>query len=111
MNSTDLAMPLCVSGNSNGCPIASGASGIGQVKGSIQEISVYPNPSSGNFIIQTNIFTKQTVQVYNVSGKVVLSQIINSTTNIDATSLNEGVYSLTIKTVDSVINKKLVIVR
>ncbi|MGL1728873.1 T9SS type A sorting domain-containing protein, partial [Vibrio parahaemolyticus] len=45
---------------------------------------------------ETSSTEKQNVQVYDVTGKVVLSQNINGTTNIDASSLNEGVYYINI---------------
>jgi hypothetical protein len=48
--------------------------------------------------------------VYDVNGKLVLSQIINGKTTIDASSLNEGVYNIIIISNEGVVNKRLVIV-
>lgn len=75
------------------------------------KIQVYPNPTSGKFTIETNSTEKQTVQVFDVNGRVVLIQNINGSTTIDVSNLNEGVYNLSIKSSKGVINKKLVIVR
>ncbi len=75
------------------------------------QINIYPNPAATIFVIETNTKDKQTVQLFDINGRLVLNQNINGTTNIDATNLNGGIYMLTIKTANSVINKKLVIVR
>ncbi|HXD92712.1 MAG TPA: T9SS type A sorting domain-containing protein [Bacteroidia bacterium] len=106
MSATDLAKPLCTAGNTNGCAVA----GIEHYTNSIQA-SIYPNPTSTNFIIETASTDKQTLQIFDVNGKLVLSQIINGKTNIDATNLAEGVYNLSLMNQNGVVNKRLVIVR
>lgn len=73
--------------------------------------NIYPNPTSNQFIIETNINEKQLMQVFDINGKLVLSQNINGTTTVDASNLNAGVYNLTIKNSVGVTNKKLVIVK
>jgi len=83
-------------------------------------VSVYPNPNNGTFTLETNANTKQTIQMYDVNGKLVLSQNLTPTLRqaqgaigvlIDASSLNEGVYNISIISNEGVINKRLVIVR
>ncbi len=74
-------------------------------------LNIYPNPTSDQFFIDANASDKLTVDLYDVNGRHVLSQSVNNKTNIDVASFNDGVYTLTIKSVDRVINKKLVIVR
>ncbi|HEX7413374.1 MAG TPA: T9SS type A sorting domain-containing protein [Bacteroidia bacterium] len=74
-------------------------------------VSIYPNPSNGSFVIEPNSATKQTMQVCDVNDKMVLSQPINGKTTIDASSLNEGVYNISLLSNDGVANKRLVIVR
>jgi len=51
------------------------------------------------------------MQIYDVNGKLVLSQPISGKTNIDASFLNEGVYNISIICNEGVVNKRLVIVR
>ena len=87
------------------------ALGIEQIAGSNNQVSVYPNPSNGSFVIEPNNEAKQTMQVYDVNGKLVLSQTINGKTTIDASSLNEGVYNISLQSNEGVVNKRLVIVR
>ena len=48
---------------------------------------------------------------FDVNGNQILTQNINNTTSIDASTLYQGFYILAIKTANSLINKKLVIVR
>lgn len=90
--------------------VINGVYGINKVS-SNQQILVYPNPNNGSFVIETNTLTKQTLQLFDVNGKLVLSQSINGKTTIDASNLADGVYNLSITNNDGVINKKLVIVR
>jgi uncharacterized repeat protein (TIGR03803 family) len=74
-------------------------------------VTIYPNPNKGVFSIETNSTAKQTIQIYDVNGKIVLSYIMNGKTNIDASSLNDGVYNISIINNEGVINKRLIIVR
>lgn len=85
--------------------------GINQFANNIIELNIYPNPNNGRFVIELNNPTRQTIQIYDVNGKLVLTQILNGKTNIDARSLNEGVYNMNIISDDGVVNKKLMIIR
>ncbi|HXD92899.1 MAG TPA: T9SS type A sorting domain-containing protein, partial [Bacteroidia bacterium] len=61
-----------------------------------QTISIYPNPAQNNFIIETTNTDKQTLEVFDINGKQVLVQTINTKTNIDVSNLNAGVYNISI---------------
>ena len=98
--------------NSNTTPCGSTfTAGLKQHALTNEQISIYPNPSAGNFVIETNIETKQTVQLYDINGKVVLTQTINGKASIDASNLSQGVYNLSIISNGGVVNKRVVIVR
>lgn len=87
------------------------AVGIIQLLANNSLISIYPNPSNGSFTVETYTAEKQTMQLFDVNGKLVLSQTLNGKTSIDASSLMEGVYNLSLIGNEGVVNKKLVIVR
>jgi hypothetical protein len=78
----------------------------------VNGISIYPNPSNGNFSIETNKAEKQTLQVFDVNGKLVLNQVIqNGKTNVEASALAEGVYSINIAHNGGIERRRLVIVK
>ena len=105
-NSTQAAIIKSKSNISNNRGI-----GVAQVSNLSSQIAVYPNPAKGMFVIETNLTEKQNVQVVDVNGKIVLSTIITGTTNIDASNLSEGVYTINIVNNTNVANKRLVIVK
>ncbi len=74
-------------------------------------VLVYPNPANTNFTIETNSNTPSTIELFDLNGRLVFSTITEEKVTIDVTDLNEGVYSIAIKTLNNVNNKKLVIVR
>ena len=76
------------------------------------QVTVYPNPNNGMFSIITN--TNQNVQctMYDVNGKLVLSQTItNGKADIDASAISNGVYNISLISSEGVVNKRLVITR
>ena len=74
--------------------------------------SVYPNPTNGLFTIELSTKEKQSMQLFDMAGNVVLAQTIeNGKANIDANHLAAGIYNISIKGNASVINQKLVIVK
>jgi hypothetical protein len=85
--------------------------GIHQFESFNSSVCIYPNPNNGSFVIESNSQANQTMQLYDINGRLILSQIINGKTNIDARSLNKGVYNISIISNESVVNKRLVIVK
>jgi hypothetical protein len=75
------------------------------------QVSIYPNPNNGSFVIEPSNATKQSMQVYDVNGKLVLSQTINGKTTIDASTLNEGVYNISLISNEGAVNKRVIILR
>jgi carboxyl-terminal processing protease len=72
--------------------------------------SVYPNPASRQLFIETNASGSQLIDLFDIHGKQVLSKTINGTTNLDVSTLNEGVYLLRIRTGETIVNKHVVII-
>jgi sugar lactone lactonase YvrE len=74
-------------------------------------LSIYPNPNNGTFIIETTNAGKQILQVFDISGRLVLSQSITKKTMIDAGSLNDGIYTLSLRSDEGMITKRLIIAK
>ena len=89
----------------------SSAAGIKQVFMN-EQVSVYPNPANNSFNVSVTGNSKQVnVCVYDINGKMVLSQIINGKTSIDTSHLIDGVYNVSIANSEGVVNKRLVIAK
>lgn len=71
-----------------------------------QNVSIYPNPSNGQFTIQTDGSFK--VEIYNVAGKLVDVRNISGTTQFQK-SLPAGVYFVKLINEKQTIVKKLII--
>jgi type IX secretion system substrate protein len=107
MSATDLAKPLCAAGNTNGCAVA----GIQQVSGINNQVTVYPNPAKGIINVNGPTINEEThIQLIDMFGNFVAEYTTSDKTkNIDVSSLQEGVYNLSITTKEGVINKRVVI--
>jgi hypothetical protein len=57
----------------------------------IPNISITPNPTTGNFYIN-NINSTLKVEIYDISGKRVKSLFVNESNKIDISELNNGLY-------------------
>jgi hypothetical protein len=64
-----------------------------------QEIVIYPNPSTGNINIEIQAdCLNEMLRIYNVYGQLIHDESLNNLkTIIDLTSLNSGVYFISIK--------------
>jgi hypothetical protein len=74
------------------------------------DISVYPNPSNGKYIVSGSHITQ--VEVYDVSGKLIHSVKETGklmTPEIDLSGSLKGIYFVKIKTGDKVISKKIIV--
>lgn len=72
-------------------------------------ILIFPNPSNGIFKIN-NIKDQIIVySIYDASGKVLMKALLNEANELDLTSLNNGVYTIELKTTNQVSHHKLVI--
>lgn len=73
---------------------------------------LYPNPTANTFIIETTATGWQQLQVFNITGQLLLTENIEySKTTIDASSLPAGIYIVSLKSSTGLANEKLVIER
>jgi len=80
----------------------------------IQNISIYPNPSSGQFKIDNLLKNKYTVEVFSTQGEIVYSEKINITGNSGSFIVNlpeycNGIYFLYITNNKSKYTNKIII--
>ena len=101
----------CINSDTARITVQTCAIGISSNSNNINSISIFPNPTSNQLFIETNTTDKLIIDLYDVNGRNVFSQNVNNKSNIDVTSLNDGIYTLTIKTSEGITNKKLVILR
>lgn len=60
------------------------------------EISVYPNPSEGVFVVTVDVIEPVDLVVWTATGQQVMSKRFTAQTNIDLSDLPKGVYSLSL---------------
>ena len=72
-------------------------------------VSVYPNPTTGLFRIQNTGSKIQSVEVYDVFGKLISSTEVNDNdVTIDVSNYTKGVYFTRIRTENGTVTKKVV---
>jgi hypothetical protein len=77
------------------------------------KFNMYPNPSNGQFTIQTDeALVNQEVQIFNTIGELVATvQLNSSNTMINLSHLNSGVYMVKLSANNQVINQKINIIK
>ncbi|MFA7080994.1 MAG: C25 family cysteine peptidase [Bacteroidales bacterium] len=83
---------------------------INNINQGIDNISVYPNPAQ-DIINISNLNTKSDIVLYDLLGRVKFSSLNKIISNINVSSLKNGVYYLSIKSDSDIINKKIIIAR
>ena len=77
-----------------------------------QEISIYPNPTKGEFYILTDkSYTDAQINIQDLTGRTVYQTSVDlkqQRASIDVSSLSVGVYVVKIQTKDGTITKKLI---
>ena len=75
----------------------------------IQDVSVYPNPTSNYLHIKTNRFDNQ-ISLYDISGSLIFNKSFNkSQLQLNVGGFSEGLYILKIQNSLGVTNRKLII--
>ncbi len=78
--------------------VVSPCTGISTVSSIIEGLSIYPNPSSGAFTIELNGGVIQTIEVRDVTGKIVLAiASAKEKENINISHLSNGIYFLKVQ--------------
>ena len=78
----------------------------------INNVSIYPNPSQGIFTISLGDMQPSSIEVYDLTGKIILSKknllITNYETSLDLSSASQGVYFVKINANDQNIVKRII---
>ncbi len=75
----------------------------------LNSTTLFPNPTTGEFRIQNSKFRIQSVEVFDVYGKLMNSVEVNdNTATIDATSYASGIYFVRILTEKGMVTKRIV---
>lgn len=77
------------------------------------DVLIYPNPSSGNFVLSFNSFenSETTINMYNLVGQVVMTKSVSqvkglNTVNFDIRDFSQGIYMLELTLANSKGEKK-----
>ncbi|HWY34455.1 MAG TPA: T9SS type A sorting domain-containing protein [Nitrosopumilaceae archaeon] len=75
-------------------------------------IHLYPNPSSDFFVIERNSNKKEILQLFDMTGKLVMTELLQDfITTIYTQSIEQGVYNAVVSDQGKRVNKRLVILR
>jgi PKD repeat protein len=75
-------------------------------------IQVYPNPTKDVLNVELEMLNeKAELKLFDVNGKLILTQTIIGKTIVDVSNLNAGVYNLSLLNSDGVVNKRVVVVK
>ena len=74
------------------------------------QLRIYPNPTTGEIVIQSSKLKVQSVEIFDVSGKKQSSHHLNisSPNQIDISDFPTGAYFLRIATEQGVVTKKII---
>lgn len=67
------------------------ASAVNDLNSDSQSISLYPNPASSEIFI-SGIEGRQTVEIYSISGVLVMKSVVENGSAININNLRQGVY-------------------
>lgn len=73
------------------------------------KVIVYPNPSNGRFTVETK--EKQMMNLFDETGKLVLTQEVNGSAHINAEHLKNGVYTISLTGAAHPTIKRIIITR
>jgi len=75
------------------------------------EVKVFPNPARDMFIVKANEMIRQ-IRLININGQVIKDIIVDAlSTGIKVNNFNAGVYLMQIHTSESVITKRVQVIR
>lgn len=96
----------------NGCSDTSACTSVNVSVGikelQFQDLNIFPNPSTGKFTIANINLNNEQLNLYDLSGKLVLQLSANHNNNFDVSDLEKGIYLLEIHRNDEILRAKLI---
>lgn len=71
--------------------------------------NIYPNPSSGSFILQSRDFVMEKAEVYDMRGSLVLQKQLKSKSGVFEMKSAPGIYYLKISSAEGIFTRKIVL--
>ena len=104
----DSVVPLASLANTDDYAVIISVNSVTNARRAVaNQLSVYPNPSTGIFQLNANGTTALAVQLYNLTGQLVPSRFANGT--LDATGNAPGTYLLHVETDKGLMKHRLII--
>lgn len=72
-----------------------------------ENIRVFPNPNNGNFIIDLGSAKNATIEIYSISGQLILKKSIKNITKFDLMDYSKGIYFIRAETENKVTIQKI----
>lgn len=94
-------------GTAFGIRLLFGAAGL--ENNALANVSIYPNPSNGVFTVSNDQGLEQTIEVYDVAGKVIYTTTSSTVATIDLTGAATGVYTVKVSNNSGSITESVVI--
>jgi hypothetical protein len=95
--------------NYNSVIAACAYTGINEYSSSINEVLMFPNPSTGVFTLKMKDGSEiQTVQIIDLNGRVLFTNAVNSyKADLNIAHLNSGLYTLRIINLNRILNERI----
>jgi hypothetical protein len=78
----------------------------------LNNIAVYPNPSKGIFNVEMGDITPKSIEVYDLTGKIIYSrkdfQTNSSEIRVDLSAISSGIYFMKIASEDQSVAKRII---
>ena len=96
--------------------IGTNITSISEVENQINDVAIYPNPNNGVFYLEYNLISSEdvTLEITDVLGRVIYTienkiQPIGLNREELNTLLNNGIYTISLKTKTTTVNKKIIV--
>ena len=107
----NICVGFCSPGNCYKTSLTSTAAGIEVLDLNNSLVKLFPNPSNGNFSIETSLNEKASIDVYDINGKLIYSQMLLNSKNELMLNLPSGNYLANIKANGVSVKKQIIITK